>query len=233
MQDQISQNITFLSKEYPDIEYIKLLKSGKEAEVHLVSAKDELFALKIYRQFQKYASRGDYLHIHELGGGQVMRAVRNKTRAGKRILADIWVNREYELLRKMYDRGASVPGVEALGQNGFLMEYFGDEDNPAPRLIDVELTSTEAITALSLISQNIWLLLELGYVHGDLSGYNILWWENEPIIIDFPQVLSVFHNSDAPAKLRHDISQINSYFGKYGCEISEAEVAEMQMLILV
>ncbi len=232
MQELISWNLDLFAKEYPGIKYIKLVKTGKEAEVHLLQAGGELMALKIYKQHLKFASQGDYLQLHEIGSGQTMRAVKNKTRKGKQLLAEMWVNREFELLRKMYQNDGNVPDVYMLGENAFLMEYLGDIASPAPRLIDISLTQAEAEQAFDAVLENIWLLLDLVYVHGDLCGSHILWWDEEPIIIDFPQVLSVFHNQISAEKLLHDIEQVNLYFAPHGLQIDSSETERMQQMVV-
>ncbi len=38
--------------------------------------------------------------------------------------------------------------------------------------------------------RNIEIMLEHGIVHGDLSAYNVLYWEGQITLIDFPQVVS-------------------------------------------
>ena len=62
---------------------------------------------------------------------------------------------------------------------------------------------------------------EAHYVHGDLSAYNILWWNNKPWIIDVPQGEVVNKWSDmnkVELMLRRDIKNILKYFRSYGIE---------------
>ena len=37
--------------------------------------------------------------------------------------------------------------------------------------------------------RNVELMLSLGRIHGDLSAYNVLYWQGEVKIIDFPQAI--------------------------------------------
>ncbi|MHA2384362.1 MAG: RIO1 family regulatory kinase/ATPase domain-containing protein, partial [Candidatus Thorarchaeota archaeon] len=60
---------------------------------------------------------------------------------------------------------------------------------------------------------------DVNYVHGDLSGYNILWWQDRPWIIDMPQAVKVGPWSDMKSVvslLRRDIVNVLQYFKKYG-----------------
>jgi len=55
---------------------------------------------------------------------------------------------------------------------------------------------------------------QVNYVHGDLSRYNILWWNNKPWIIDMPQAYLVGPWADmknAEMLLRRDIVNVLSY----------------------
>lgn len=227
MQELIEENFEFFRDEFPNIKYIKLIKSGKEAEVHLVESEGTLLSLKVYKQNLKYSSRHDYLKLHELGNGTKMRAVRKKKKAGIRILGEVWVNREYKVLKDLYEEGANVPKPVLLGKNAYLMEYLGDINEPAPKLVDCKLTRIQAEIAFESVVECIWILLDLGYVHGDLSAYNILWFKEQTYVIDFPQVLNIFHNIDCVQKLIHDINQVNEYFGKYDLKIADEEQEEM------
>jgi len=58
---------------------------------------------------------------------------------------------------------------------------------------------------------------QAGLVHGDLSEYNIMNWENKPVIFDVSQAMLT--NSDlAPSLLERDISNVNGFFSRLGVE---------------
>ena len=54
-----------------------------------------------------------------------------------------------------------------------------------------------------------------GIVHADLSEYNILWWNNEPYVIDFPQAIDKKTNPNAEEILDRDLRNITNFFGKF------------------
>lgn len=62
-------------------------------------------------------------------------------------------------------------------------------------------------------------MLEYFIIHGDLSAYNILYWEGEPVIIDFPQVVDPMANCNACFMFHRDVKRICEYFN--GCGLSE------------
>jgi len=63
---------------------------------------------------------------------------------------------------------------------------------------------------------NIELLLELGWAHGDLSPYNILYHAGRAILIDFPQVVDCQNNPKARAIFERDIERVSEYFAAAG-----------------
>lgn len=82
-------------------------------------------------------------------------------------------------------------------------------------------------------------MLANGRVHGDLSAYNILYWEGEITLIDFPQIANCrvdtgTHtvgsrpNPDAAFILERDVRRVCDYFMAQGvtCD-SQAITAEL------
>ena len=53
-------------------------------------------------------------------------------------------------------------------------------------------------------------------VHADLSAYNIIYWQEEAWIIDFPQAVAVPSNPHSIDLLMRDIGNVCKYFEKYG-----------------
>jgi RIO kinase 1 len=97
-----------------------------------------------------------------------------------------------------------------------MLEYLGDEDEAAPRLMAAELD--EAL-ATSLFAQCVVMLREMvdvGIVHGDLSPYNLLVWQDRLWVIDFPQAVDLYANSEAPALLQRDVANVCKFFAGEG-----------------
>lgn len=95
------------------------------------------------------------------------------------------------------------------------MEYIGELDTPAPRLSDARLSPEQAQKAFDAILENIRLFFQTGIVHGDLSEYNILYWNDTAYIIDFPQSIDIRTHPQVRELLDRDVRNICKYFEKY------------------
>lgn len=215
----LNANLQEIANIFDEVIYFNLIKTGKEAEVHLLSVDGEYMALKLYRQQSHFASKSEYLGLREVGDARLRRAVRNRSRVGKATLQGMWQNREFTAMQQVSDAGADVPACIQSVSDGMLMEYVGDEVAPAPRLTDTKLTVTEAERALAAIIRNMRIFLQEGFVHGDLSAYNILWWQGNIKIIDFPQVVFIEKNRNWREKLNQDVRNIDSYFEKFDSSV--------------
>lgn len=168
------------------------VKSGKEATVFLVFFQGKPLALKVYidPEVRSFQNNLTYVEGKYFRSPSERKAVLKKNKAGKRLLHKGWIRREFYLLQKLYNEGVNVPKVYEWTDESILMESIGDEEI-APRLIDVELTESQAKVAFEKIIQDIKIMLNLGIVHSDLSAYNILWWKDQPWIIDLPQAIDI------------------------------------------
>jgi RIO kinase 1 len=201
--------------DYKDLEYISEIKSGKEAEIHLIQNRERYLAIKHYKPDLKFASRKEYFTTGEILDSREGRAIKNNSKFGKKTVVSMWAYREFDALKKLYWLGADVPEVFSVGQNYLVQEYiFIDGFKPAPQLYSVMLSDEQAQIAFEQVADNITLFWENGYVHGDLSAYNILWDGEKVVIIDFPQVV-MNHNQESPTKLFRDIDNVDKYFKKY------------------
>lgn len=199
------------------------VRSGKEASVVLVrrisGERSCLLARKRYRPRAMRAFRREeaYQQGRGLGDERVDRAVAKRTRFGREILEYAWAYREFPLMRTAWELGVTVPyPVEAL-DDGVVMEYVGDDEGPAPRLVDIRLTASEAEDAFEQVVEDVRRMLDGYLVHADLSAYNILWWQERAWIIDFPQAVDVTHVFGIDF-LRRDIDNVCSYFRRCGLD---------------
>ena len=98
------------------------------------------------------------------------------------------------------------------------MGYCGDRDMAAPTLNTVTLEDGEAEPLFKEVVRNIELMLDHGLIHGDLSAFNILYWDGEITLIDFPQVVEYERNTNAYMILRRDVLRVCEYFASQGYE---------------
>jgi RIO kinase 1 len=224
------------------IDVLSLVKGGKEASVYCCEAHPAtgsgLLAAKVYRprMFRNLRNDKMYRQGREVltsegrpagkQAGTIARAIRNKTNFGLHAAHTSWLMHEYTALERLYQAGAAVPRPVAPGENALLMSYHGDSVMAAPTLNTVDLDRGEAQDLFQEVLRNVDLMLGHDLVHGDLSAYNILYWEGEIVIIDFPQVVNVRTNPKARSILRRDLQRICDYFAGQGVDCEPQELFE-------
>jgi RIO kinase 1 len=206
------------------------VSSGKEATVFCCTAHpdtgQEYLAAKIYRPRMFRSLRNDAIYRYsrvqrdeegqaEHGNSRRGSAATRKTERSRAAQVASWIDYEYQTQRLLYEHGADVPQPFAQIGNTVLMEYIGAKDQPAPRLGGVILEPEEAERHFARILRNIELALVRGRIHGDLSEYNILYWEGKVTLIDFAQAVDPYHNSDVFSLFARDIARICRYFSLY------------------
>jgi RIO kinase 1 len=118
-----------------------------------------------------------------------------------------------------------VPGAIAVSGITLVMEFIGDEDGqPAPRISDLKMEKEEAETAFHQSLQNLKRIVASGRVHGDYSAFNILWHNEQAVVIDFPQVMEFKHNPNATAFLERDVRSLCKSFVKQGVRADASKV---------
>lgn len=229
-----------------DEEMVGVLKSGKEAEVFLVERRSAvascLLAHKRYRP--RRPGQGD---LRELGfskgttyhqdvvyrqgwflKARDRRAVETHTAHGRDVVARLWPANEFEMLRRAWDAGAAVPYPVARTEDGVLMEYLGDERQAAPRLVEARLDRDALAGAWGQLFSSLGQLSRAGVVHGDLSVYNLLWWQGTLSMIDFPQAVDATTNPAALDLLHRDLENVATWFGRRGVAVDvEGAFAEL------
>jgi RIO kinase 1 len=218
------------------------VKGGKEANVYLAQADPatglEHLAAKVYRPRGMRNLRNDRLYregrelavsvsgVNRRRDSRMMRALQKKSDFGVKVAHSSWILHEYGALDKLYKAGGSVPMPHATGENAILMGYVGDRNRPAPTLHEVTLPSQEVRPLFDEALRNIELMLQHNMIHGDLSAYNILYWQGRITLIDFPQVTMALTNTSAYFILRRDIQRICEYFAQQGLEREATPIAD-------
>lgn len=129
-------------------------------------------------------------------------------------------------MQALYKAGADIPRPLARSSSTILMEYLGDLQQAAPPLQSVELFRNEAYSVFDRLMRNIELWLANNYVHADLSAYNVLYWQNQVRIIDFPQAVDPRFNPHARTLLARDIDNICRYVARYGLQRDSRAIAD-------
>jgi RIO kinase 1 len=155
---------------------------------------------------------------HGAWGRRQQAAIAKRTDFGQGLLHMSWLGSEFGTLSLLHEAGADVPRPFGHSDNVILMGYVGDVDWPAPTLNSVSLEQAEARTLFDRTIHNIDLMLANGRVHGDLSAHNILYWEGDITLIDFPQAVDPIINEDSWQIFSRDVLRVCQYFSKYGIQ---------------
>lgn len=216
------------------------VKGGKEASVYRCQAFPALgvamVAAKVYRprQFRNLSNDKLYREGRQLLTGEgravkrtdhrIRRALGKKTAYGEAVEHTSWLMYEFKTLELLYKQGAAVPKPFAVAENAILMAYYGDIHTAAPTLNEISLERETAEDLFQKVLFNLELMLQNNLIHGDLSAYNLLYWQGEIIMIDFPQVVNRQTNSNAEFILRRDVTRVCEYFARQGVSCDPAPI---------
>ena len=208
-------------------ELISGIKTGKEASVFLGKNSTGFVAVKVYTDLRvrSFKRDGAYREGRYIGDARIQKAIEQGSQAGLNAHQVLWVQEEFRQMQYLYEHGVKVPKAIAVNGIALVMEFFGDEyGNPDPRISDLKLEKEEAEEAFRQSIQNLKRIVRSGRVHGDYSTFNILWHNEEAVVIDFPQVMEFKHNPSAHAFLERDVHALCKSFLKQGVHANEARI---------
>ena len=210
------------------VDVLSQVKGGKEANVYRCRPNTMLgvdyVAAKVYRPRRFRNLRNDKMYREgrevlsaagktvKANERRVIQALHKKTAYGAQVAHTSWMMHEYSTLENLWRAGARVPKPYSVSENAILMAYIGDGGRAAPTLHEIDIDSAEAHRLFDVVMDNVERMLTLGAIHGDLSAYNILYWEGSITLIDFPQVTDIFANPHARRILQRDLQRVCSYF---------------------
>jgi RIO kinase 1 len=233
--------MTYLSPFYQDhqiLDVLRQVKGGKEATVYCCKAHPstglDLVAAKVYRprMFRSFKNDSEYWSSRLMldGEGKAMRdkrytkAIQQGTRFGQQARFASWLYHEFSTLQLLHAAGADVPKPIASDDNAILMEYRGEEEVAAPTLSQVAIPREEARELFERLMRNVELMLKHDRIHGDLSAYNVLYWDGKVTIIDFPQVLDAYSNPNGYKFLKRDVERLCQYFSRQGVQSDPEQI---------
>ncbi|MEM6553743.1 MAG: RIO1 family regulatory kinase/ATPase [Planctomycetota bacterium] len=211
------------------------VKGGKEANVYacqagpaLTQAGHEIVASKLYRPEAFRAMKNDGLYRlgreersaegKAIRDKRALRAMHKRTRQGRAMRSASWIHHEYATLQRLLDAGVAVPQPLAMSERVILMEFIGDETGAAPTLADTALDDADAQRIFDVLITDVARMLDAGHIHGDLSAYNVLCDQGEPVVIDLPQTVDPYTHPQAFTLLSRDIENLCRYFSKQGVD---------------
>ena len=205
-----------------------IVKTGKEADVYLLERAVPgesgcTLAAKRYRS----ADQRDFQRsaIYEEGRrtrrSRDTRALEKKSTYGRALAADHWAFAEFDALSRMYAAGAPVPYPVQVNGTELLMEFIGDGITAAPRLAQTRLGLPDL---LAQIVDAMHVFAGAGFVHGDLSPYNLLVHNGRLVVIDLPQVVDAVANPNALDLLHRDCTNVADWFTRQRVECDAEEL---------
>jgi len=185
---------------------------GKESNVFTAEKGDALVIVKVYR-----INTCDFNRMYEYISADP-RFIELKSQKRKIIFA--WTQREYRNLLLARDAGLHVPKVHQFKNNVLVMDFIGD-DEPAP--LAVKKKPKDPGKFYKEIIKEYQKLVKNNLVHGDLSEYNILNYNEKPVFIDFSH--GTMLNTNLGIRLfKRDCENISRYFSKIWKKITTVEV---------
>ncbi|MFX1504836.1 MAG: RIO1 family regulatory kinase/ATPase [Promethearchaeota archaeon] len=134
--------------------------------------------------------------------------------------------REFKALSALFNAGVSVP--EPIAQNRHIIAMHSIIGQDLYRVKKSEFqTDEEILTLFENIMQEMQKAVKQGYIHGDLSEYNIRLNEDDyPVFFDWPQYIET-ESEQAERILTRDLSNILNYFKKKFQMTSKTNVSEL------
>ncbi|NP_001312624.1 serine/threonine-protein kinase RIO1-like [Nicotiana tabacum] len=190
------------------------ISTGKEANVyHATKADGQELAIKVYKTSvlvfkdrDRYV-QGDYRFRY------------GYCKHNPRKMVKTWAEKEMRNLMRLRAAGIRCPAPLLLRLHVLVMEFIGKGGWAAPRLKDAALSLdklrecyVEIIMAMRTLYQKCKL------VHGDLSEYNILYYEGHLYVIDVSQSVDLDH-PHALDFLREDCVHVSDFFKKHGVAV--------------
>ncbi|XP_062115818.1 uncharacterized protein LOC133829965 [Humulus lupulus] len=190
------------------------ISTGKEANVyHATKSEGNELAIKVYKTSvlvfkdrDRYV-QGDYRFRH------------GYCRHNPRKMVKTWAEKEMRNLIRLKAAGIRCPTPLLLRLHVLVMEFIGKSGWAAPRLKDANLSLDklrESYMEIIIAMRTLYQKCKL--VHGDLSEYNILYFEGHLYIIDVSQSVDLDH-PHALDFLREDCVHVSDFFKKHGVAV--------------
>ncbi|CAM8883801.1 unnamed protein product [Rhodiola kirilowii] len=190
------------------------ISTGKEANVYHATRDDGAeLAIKVYKtSILEFKDRTRYVQGD-------FRFRHGSSHHNPRKMVKVWAEKERRNLMRLKAAGIRCPTPLHLKLHVLVMEFIGKNGWAAPRLKEVSLTVDklcecymEVVIAMRTLYQKCKL------VHGDLSEFNMLYWEGHLYIIDVSQGVDLDH-PHALDFLRRDCVNVSDFFRREGVAV--------------
>ena len=211
-----------------------ILKTGKEADVHLIERADPhdpdggvVMAAKRYRppEHRSFHRAASYTEGRSMKRSRDERALKRKSTFGRLVAAGEWAVSEWAALVRFWNLGLPVPYPVQIDETEILMEWITvdgeDGRETAPRLAQTRPSPELLRSYFEQLTDAMTTMVQAGVVHGDLSAYNILAADDRLVIIDLPQIVDLVGNLNGMDFLQRDCSNICAWFRARGLDVDD------------
>ncbi len=214
-----------------------ILKTGKEADVHLLERADPhdpdgavVMAAKRYRppEHRSFHRAASYTEGRSMKRSRDERALKRKSTFGRLVAASEWAVSEWAALVRLWKLGVPVPYPVQIDDTEILMEWVTvdgeDGVETAPRLAQTRPDPDLLASYFQQVSGAMATMAQAGLVHGDFSAYNILAAGDRLVVIDLPQIVDLVGNLNGMDFLQRDCANICAWFRSRGLAVDEHEL---------
>jgi len=200
------------SKDFFEEDTLSPISIGKEANIFSALKGDQKVIIKIYRlETSDFKKMYDYIRTDPRYQNLAKR---------RREIIFAWAQREYRNLLGARKALVKAPLPITFMKNILVISFIGDED-AAPKVKDAIPQQPKEF--FDTIIENIKKFYDSGYVHGDLSKFNILNHNEQPVLIDFSQA-SPLRSPHVQEMLKRDIHNVGEFFRKLDVTVDEEEI---------
>ncbi len=209
-----------------------VLKTGKEADVHLVerwvpgTERGIVMAAKRFRtgEHRLFHRDAGYLEGRRVRRSREMRAMARRTEFGRELVSGQWAFAEFAALTRLWELELSVPYPIQLDGREMLMEFIGEGRVAAPRLAQARPPVDLLPSLFEQFRSTLVVLSREGWAHGDLSPYNVLLRGEQLVFIDWPQIVDIVGNPQGFTFLERDVITMSTWFTQRGYAVDAGEL---------
>lgn len=213
-----------------------ILKTGKEADAFLLEravpgsdllGESVVMVAKRYRtnEHRDFHRAATYTEGRSVKRSRDQRALKRKSTWGKLVATGEWAVSEWDALKRCWELGLPVPYPVQIDGTEILMEWItGPDGETAPRLAQTRPEPELLASYFDQLRDVLATMVQHGFVHGDLSAYNILAAGDRLVVIDLPQIVDLVGNAAGLDFLLRDCANVCGWFRARGLEVDEHEL---------
>lgn len=213
-----------------------ILKTGKEADAFLLEravpgsdllGESVVMVAKRYRtnEHRDFHRAAAYTEGRSVKRSRDQRALKRKSTWGKLVATGEWAVSEWDALKRCWELGLPVPYPVQIDGTEILMEWItGPDGETAPRLAQTRPEPDLLASYFDELRDALATMVQHGFVHGDLSAYNLLAAGERLVVIDLPQIVDLVGNAAGMDFLLRDCANVCGWFRSRGLEVDEHEL---------